>query len=195
MSDNKQHPLIKPIAEALGFELGPTQYEHGGDILTDFGAKFFIRFDTWRKAGKAEVSGQYPTDCTGQTHYPRGARTEIGFSQTKSVDKIANDIAKRFLPEFKEQWQICKEAAEKSSRYYEDKSKRLNDVVKVAGLNYDAITPQRAQNEVTGFLNDSDNWCRVRACSDTLDLEIHSLPDDLAFKIIEMVRAHERISP
>lgn len=169
---------VKEIAEALGFELGYTQYDHGGFIKIKPKGEMFIRISD----GKGTVSGIYCKDMNGNTHQPNYSPV-IGFGATRDSKSIAVDIERRFLSDYLKSYDESEKAARNWDAHYIKVGGIMDKICRETG--FDKPTNKETL-DVSGFLN--DRYVRIRVNSDNVDLSIKGLSLNEFFKIIEVVK-------
>ncbi len=130
------HQLTQAIAAALGdgWSYAPRPDGEGdlyrvSEIRHTDGREINLEFtDDWRKApARVQVWGGYPegTEFNGRTSRvdysnlwnPHEERPGISCAATKTPAQIAQDISRRFLPEYSRIWVRCKEKADQITAY------------------------------------------------------------------------------
>jgi hypothetical protein len=185
---------LETIAFLLGGTVRGTPYEHGGSI--DFGSgsrdepSIFIRLSGGR-GKKGSASGSFPLDVGGSAMSGKSwgvgesGEFEIGFSEEKDAESVAQDIKRRLLPKYLAAFE--KALAKKNERQnWEDK--RLSNLDLLAS----ALGTVRTTNEKDSFTKLGETfYVQVQAGDATAQLNIRSLPIACALKVCELLKTWE----
>lgn len=141
--DSIRDTLTAQIAEALGLVfLDPSPEDRGGvykRIPHPNGGYIGLHFDN--RNTRVEVSGSSPSvkgpDGLITVHpfdlYPKVEGPSIGVSVSKGAQRIAADIKRRFLPQWLDVYEVCKEKAEERRQCRIDTEVFCAQLAKIAG--------------------------------------------------------------
>ena len=133
-----QRNKAREVMKALGATLDEKS-EHTVEGTLPTGESFYISCfgGSYGDKGKFQVRGNYsydPRDC-GAIEYEE-SRPEIGVSRSKTVEQIAKDIQRRFLPKFLEVEAICKAYKDKKTSRIATRDAALSEIAEYVGTTY-----------------------------------------------------------
>ena len=158
------------------------------------GEKVWISFEDYGKnIGKLNVRGSYPRNKKNEyitaydSNYQRMSAPSISLSASKTVDQIAADISRRFLPAYREYLAAVNKVIA-SDNDYEDSTITSLEFIKGSPLDkHERATKQLSHN--LNFTQEEGSYLRatVKASKKSIDLEIHSLTPEQAKTILDSI--------
>ena len=188
MNPNIEHrKTMKQVAKLIGFTF--EEYAEHGDRLLKDNIKLFVRYSGHSLKDKFRVSAdiETPRDCYVMSSGDKNALVlDISVSNKKNAECIARDIQRRLLPDVMKYKAVADERTNQHNQYKGKQAgnkKRLSDILPMWS-NDDNSESMRFS------LDKCDAYGSIQVSSDTVKIEISSLPINLACKILEILK-HE----
>lgn len=173
---------FEPLGKLLGFAWNKPNEEC--DWAFDLGDKehgLFVRLD-WHKK-RLEISGRYPGDFLRSTFPYNESPPSISLSMAKSNEQIANDIKRRLLPAYEELLTRCRAVKARWDDYATKRAANEQRLIDAGAVRYSHTEkldlPSAHFGDIYGDALVSDS---------TVQLNLRSLPIDLAEKILNFIR-------
>jgi len=148
-----------------------------------------------RYEGKIHVSGNWPQDHTGQTVTPRDTRLPYG-TKSASINvglerdpkAAANDIARRFVPDFAAQYAACVECVQGRAQRANSTEANAHKIAAAigAGIDKNHDTRRSEANLSTSLLAGIHT---VTVDNDSASFHVRSLPVDQAIQVLQLLKS------
>ena len=139
--------VLPAIAKALGWKFTPEPEPKPEELtfcgtgwfdLTKSGCTISLRFDQYGQVGRIELFGHYPRAKDNSSQAPYNAvQHRITVAETKEPAQVANDIAKRLLPDFLKDWESVKKNCDDHDAKTKNWAKTKDRLVKAGDLRPD----------------------------------------------------------
>ena len=175
----KQFPeILSKVAKELGAENKLTVPYYGLITLPD-GVSFYFGTDYhWEKA---TASGNWPRDSKGQMYCPQENRPSISFSLTKDPAKIATDIKKRFLPQYRVALAEMQKQVANSNVYYVETE---NNALVIANL----LGAKVRDNQNVHFYGENSVSVDFRVSGKSVEIKLRNVSMDKVKQIIALFK-------
>ena len=158
------------------------------------GEKVWVSFENYGKnIGKLNVRGSYPRNKKNEyitaydSNNQRIPAPSISLSASKTVDQIAADISRRFLPAYREYLTAVNKVIANDNEY-EDSTISSLEFIKGRPLDkHERATKQLSHN--LNFTKDENSYLRatVKASKKSIELELHDLTPEQAKTILDSI--------
>lgn len=193
---------IAAVAKLLGMKLEPEKDKEGGpypsgSIKAADGSGYWLRAETYGRDAykKLRVSGDYPRDSKGQyveiyeydEKHNRVNAPAVSVSVEKSAEQIAKDIRRRLEPGYLARLAKVREKVANTNDY---EVRTLAALTALKGSELDNYERERHAVTVHGcnFGGDYASRACIKASREDITLEIHNIPEDVAAKILNILR-------
>ena len=173
-------------SEGFTFEAPEDGERHYVRLTHPDGRRFSINA-TWNGNGKLHVSGDYPK-CDGKYMGPRewgviGYNEQaptINVSAERELHALARDIARRFLIAYTELYRACVAKQQDQAAY---RAQVNGAAAQLAALIPGAELRERDGTQSVHFYRTEQGYGDMMAYSDTVNMDLRSLPLALALKV------------
>lgn len=179
---------LRQVAKTMGFEsVTPKNGEEWGTDVrakNKDGEEFWVRRGTYgSNKGKAHVFGIYPSGPSGSVSIYGIERPSINVSLERTVEAIAKDIERRFLPDYREYLGKVRERVKSDTDY---RSLTESNFEKVMGR-------KRNDNEKNGsgagwLGSEFDCSGEVQVNGDSVTMTLRSVTPDQAAAILAILK-------
>ncbi len=160
--------------------------------------RVFSLNSTWSGAGKLHISGYYPKDGDayraprdwGVVAYNEEAPS-VNVSATREPVAIARDIVRRFLPAYTEIYRACIAKQQQQNAY---RTNVNNTAAQLAALIPGAELRERDSVKSVHFYSTGHGYGDFSPSSDTVNMDLRSLPVALARRIAALIGKSYRTS-
>jgi hypothetical protein len=188
-------------AKAKGYDYLKEDDDRWHRIVAPNGAGVFIHFPaegTREKDQRISITGIWPTraprphgaEVGPSSLYPRQDAPTIYISLKKSPEQIAKDIERRFLPVYLPLWEACCDKAAETETAEAKELARKEEITAILG---GKLTDQekRPDSHIGRYADLPDKMYiqDIYVSSETVSLDIRSIPYDLALKVLKLVKA------
>lgn len=184
---NKLEALVTEISQHLNGDWIVAENRRDSYHLCSAEMRISISLDgyNWEQSKKVKISGVYPRYRSTQYVTSGMELPRIGCSISRGAEAIAKDIKRRFLPQYQEALKTAQEKIERYTVINDARWRKADDFIE--------IVDGRASRQTVGshLLNVPEvsfdlphRYSRGRAkFSDDVNLELHSIPVDLAMQV------------
>ncbi|MBC6698077.1 hypothetical protein [Hymenobacter sp. BT190] len=152
------------------------EFSHAGEVVR---FKAILSLHERGATFRAEVSGVYATGPKNERITLRADAPRIGFLSTRPAAQLANDLRRRFIPDYRQHAAQVREAADRATLYHE-KAEGARVVMNSAGFRFGIETI-----ESTAYRNGRRTTAHLYG--DVADLKLHSVPVWLVPQIMELI--------
>ncbi len=182
--DSALHALATEVASTLGYTVdNDSTFDGYRGIYLDGpdGERLFFAPD-WRNEKRLEVSGVYPREANNVI---RVAHLNIGVGRDRGAAVIAREVTRRLLPTYTAELTRVREAV---AAHGAAAAKRREAAVRIQEA-FPAGQASWREDEVSVRTTNTGGWgnIRVNHAADTVSLDLHNVPTDLAVKIGELM--------
>lgn len=191
---NKCRDFYAMISNELGCtisDFGVRCGQRWGATLADSEGRTFRISPDWQRGDRLQVSGDYPTTKLGESRaavYRGEPNPDITISVSRQPAAIAQDIARRFLPEFHARWAVVAQRVREADEY----DAKLSTLKSRLVAAIDGASDKDAKSQFVwapGFYHE------VVVCGADVRLEYWYVPAELAFQLIEVSERWRREHP
>jgi hypothetical protein len=147
--------------------------------------------------GKFSIHVNYPKDHTGREVYPYSNEpraTSINVAATKTAKQIAGDIERRLLPVYLPIWDTQLARVNDANTYEDNRQASIDRLVKATGGKVTRNEHDRTVARLDWPTNrdyDKGYVTNVQVSDKTVQMEVRSVPIDIAIKILNLVHGRE----
>ncbi len=162
---------------------------HWATVRDESGRAFSFGSSQYPVRDRWSVSGIYPRNAKGEQisvrKYSDGEPHEpvIYMAKTKNAESIAREIARRFLPDYEKRLAVVRDRVEADNGYLA-KQQETRSRMERAGVRFYEHSPETGSTSVT----DRGYACKVQVNSDTVNLDLRSVPTEVAAQILQLIR-------
>ena len=144
----------------------------------------FAQANTYNtKGGRVIFSVFYPKPKQGESYDREWPKPEASFTLEKTTAQLADGVARRIMPEYMRGLELARAANTRTDAYHDARSRNLRDI-----LGRD-LTKQEIKEGKAGHTDLIENVCAdISASEDTATLKLHSVPVEVAVKIMKLIR-------
>jgi hypothetical protein len=166
------------------------RHEQAALLVAEDGREILVYYDSYGK--RLEISGHYPEDETHRSFISSYENPpKITVSPTRDPRAIGRDISRRFLPEFNARWKEAVERERKHEAYLN--TQRANAEHLAGAWSLSRIRPDFTGIKV-GSLTQVGWYGHIQISDDTVSLELHNVPVEIAVQIAEALNGQEKPS-
>jgi hypothetical protein len=148
--------------------------------------------------GKFSIHVNYPKDHTGREVYPymnEPRATSINVAATKTAKQIAGDIERRLLPVYLSIWDTQLARVNDANTYEVNRQASIDRLVKATGGKVTRNEHDKTKVHLDWISRPAFNTkgyvTNVQVSDKTVQLEVRSVPIDVAIKILNLVHGRE----
>ncbi len=176
--------IIEQVISLIGFEVDTTK-----ENINYFDSRVYAKKDKEEiiiaiDRDKLSVYGLFPYGPEGEIFFHE-ERPRISVSSTKTPERIASDIQKRFLPDYRKLFSKIEEKIEERTNNLNIQEKNL---VMLKGSKLDENEKRSKCLSIYSFIKELDGYGDIRGGKHKCDIDLRSIPYETAQKIIEILR-------
>ena len=141
--------------------------------------------NTYSTRDRVRFYVSYPKAKKGESYNRDWPKPEASCTLAKTPEKLADEVARRVMPEYLRGLEMARAANLKTDAYHDA---RDNNLRSLWGRDLTDQEKREGTSRMDGIERVNDIYGDVQAFEDTVNLKLYSIPVDVAVKIMKLIR-------